>query len=336
MRDANPDSADGQDALAKALSRIAPRIDPAAGGIENLQRLSGGASQETWAFELKGGRRDKLILRRAPNLDRSGMSGIGMEAEARVITRAAAAGVPVPRVVHELHPDDKAGHGFIMSRIEGDALPARIFRNKNLAPARAKFAFQAGKTLAAIHQTDARDLGIPHQSPQQAVDDLQERHASFGTPRPVFSLALQWLRTNTPENVTPRLVHGDFRMGNLMLDPEGINGVLDWELAHIGDPHADLGWLCMESWRFGRPEPVGGLGSRADLFAGYAAAGGAPINPATVRWWEVLAALRWGVIIEEMAAWVRDGTDTSVERHVIARRASETEAILLLHMLEKE
>ncbi len=336
MKEAGSDAADRHRPLQDALSRIAPRIDPAARGIEDLQRLSGGASQETWAFRLSGGRQDHLILRRAPGGKRSGASGIGMTAEARVITRAATAGVPVPRIVYELLPEDGAGSGFIMSRIDAEALPARIFRRESFAPARARFGFQAGGILAAIHQTDPTGLDIPQQNPLETVADLCDRHAAFGDPRPVFSLALRWLESNAPRLGTPRLVHGDFRMGNLMLDPKGVCAVLDWELAHVGDPLADLGWLCMESWRFGRPDPVGGLGSREDLFTGYEAAGGAPVDPAAVRWWEVLAALRWGVIIEEMGSWVRSGADTSVERHVIARRASETETILLLHMLEKE
>jgi len=305
-------------------------------GIDGLQRLSGGASQETWTFRTRGGAPEWLILRRSPEGARSGVPGIGMAAEAQVITRAAAAGVPVPCILHELTPADRAGSGFIMPRIEGETLPPRIFRNEAFAPARQRFAFQAGEILAAIHRIDPQGLAIPAQTPLEGVEDLRKRHAACETARPVFSLALRWLQDNAPEPGRPRLVHGDFRMGNLMMGPEGIRAVLDWELAHTGDPLADLGWLCMESWRFGRRDPVGGLGSREDLLAGYAAADGAPVDAAALRWWEVLAALRWGVIIEEMGGWVLSGADRSVERHVIARRASETEAILLLNMLETE
>jgi aminoglycoside phosphotransferase (APT) family kinase protein len=283
---------------------------------------------------MDGGQGHHLILRREPAAARSGGSGIGMAAEAQVIKRVVAAGVPAPRILHELTPDDGIGAGFVMARIEGEALPHRILRDEAYAAARATFAHKAGEILASIHQTDPTGLPIPAQSPREVLDGLADRHGAFGAARPVFSLALRWLAENAPEPRTPKLVHGDFRMGNLMFGPESIRGILDWELAHIGDPLADMGWLCMESWRFGNAEPVGGLGRREDLFAGYEAAGGEPVDPATVRWWEILSALRWGVIIEEMAAWVREGTDTSVERHVIARRASETEAILLLHLME--
>jgi aminoglycoside phosphotransferase (APT) family kinase protein len=323
-----------QTTLENGLARLVPTLDPAAQGIKGLRRLSGGASQETWSFQMDGGQGYHLILRREPAAARSGGTGIGMAAEARVIKRVAAAGVPAPQIEHELTPDDGIGAGFVMLRIDGEALPHRILRDDSYTPARAKLARQAGKILARIHQSDPTGLPIPVLSPREVLDDLGHRHRAFGAARPVFSLALRWLAENAPEPRGPKLVHGDFRMGNLMFGPEGIRGVLDWELAHIGDPMADMGWLCMESWRFGSADPVGGLGRREDLFAGYEAAGGDPVDPATVRWWEILSALRWGVIIEEMAAWVREGTDTSVERHVIARRASETEAILLLHLLE--
>lgn len=313
---------------------MASVLDPAAQGIQDLRRLSGGASQETWSFRMDGGQGQHLILRREPDAARSGGSGIGMVAEAEVIRRAVEAGVPAPRIVHELTPEDGIGSGFVMARIEGEALPHRILQSECFAPARAKFAHQAGRILAKIHQTDPTGLPIPTQSPPEVLADLAARHRKVGDARPVFSLALRWLAEHAPAPRASRLVHGDFRMGNLMFGPEGIRGVLDWELAHIGDPAADMGWLCMESWRFGNADPVGGLGRREDLFAGYEAAGGAPVDPAAVRWWEILSALRWGVIVEEMGSWVRDGTDTSVERHVIARRASETETLLLLHLLE--
>ena len=69
-------------------------------------------------------------------------------------------------------------------------------------------------------------------------------------------------------------MHGDFRHGNLIIGPDGVRAVLDWELAHLGDPMEDLGWICVNSWRFGEiDKPVGGFGTREELFAGYEAAG---------------------------------------------------------------
>lgn len=124
-------------------------------------------------------------------------------------------------------------------------------------------------------------------------------------------------------------MHGDFRNGNLMIGPEGVRAVLDWELAHIGDPMEDLGWLCVNSWRFGRiDKPVGGFGDYAELYAGYEAAGGPPVNRAMAKWWEMFGTLRWGVMCTGSLAAFRS-VDASVERAMIARRTSETEIDLL-------
>jgi len=168
--------------------------------------------------------------------------------------------------------------------------------------------------------------------PSDAIDNIARRRDAVGDVRPVFDLALCHLQDTQPDDEADVLVHGDFRMGNLMFGPEGLRAVLDWELAFAGDRHADVGWLCMESWRFGGVEPVGGIASRDDLLAAYIAADGAPLDPARVAWWEIWSALAWGVICTEMGVWVAEGSDMSVERHVIARRASETELILMAHL----
>jgi aminoglycoside phosphotransferase (APT) family kinase protein len=146
----------------------------------------------------------------------------------------------------------------------------------------------------------------------------------------VFELALRWLADNDPgpsKDVT--LVHGDFRLGNLVVGPDGVRAVLDWELAHLGDPMEDLGWICVNSWRFGEiDKPVGGFGSREDLFAGYEEAG-RKADPERVKFWEVMGTLRWGVMCCGMMRRFRTGPDHSMERAMIGRRASETEIDLL-------
>jgi aminoglycoside phosphotransferase (APT) family kinase protein len=125
------------------------------------------------------------------------------------------------------------------------------------------------------------------------------------------------------------LVHGDFRNGNLMIGPDGIRALLDWELTHLGDPMEDLAWLCVNSWRFGQiDQPVGGFGNREELYAGYEAAGGRVDEP-RVHFWEVLGSLKWGIMCQMGAADFVSGVDLSVERAAIGRRASETEIDLL-------
>lgn len=328
------DAQAARDRLEAGLSALAPRLVPGAVAVEGLRRLSGGASHETWSFRAGAGAgaRD-LILRRAPEIARLGVPGCGTAAEAELIRRARATGAPAPEILLELAPEDGLGAGYVMPRIAGETLPARIFRDPAFAPARDGFAAEAGRILAAIHKAPSDGVGLSAFTPEEALAALARRHDEFGAPRPVFSLAIRRLRETAPKGWAPGLVHGDFRMGNIMFGPDRVSAVLDWELAHIGDRHEDFGWLCMESWRFGGEGPVGGLGDRETLFASYEAAGGAPVDRAAARWWETYAALHWGVICEEMGAWVRAGQDVSVERQMIARRASETEVVLMRDLL---
>jgi aminoglycoside phosphotransferase (APT) family kinase protein len=154
--------------------------------------------------------------------------------------------------------------------------------------------------------------------------------------RPVMEWAFRWLRDNTPSaDFEPRVVHGDLRTGNIIVGPEGLRAVLDWEVVHVGDPMEDVGWICVPSWRFGEiDKPAGGFGSREELFAGYEAESGRRVDPDRVRFWEALGTLRWGLSCAMMAREFQAG-DRSVERAAIGRRASETE-IDLLNMLAPE
>ena len=168
------------------------------------------------------------------------------------------------------------------------------------------------------------------------LDRYEEVYRATGAERPILELAFQYLRRRLPDPVEPVLLHGDFRNGNIMFDPEkGVAAILDWELAHIGDPAEDMGWICTNSWRFGRPDrPVGGFGDYADLLAGYAAAGGRPIDLPRVRYWQMLGSLRWGVMCLGMYLSWAGGMEKSVERPMIGRRVSETEADLVVLLEE--
>ena len=315
------------DAVAEGLSRLAPRLDPAATGVSELCRLAGGASQQIWRFRLDGPG-TRLILRRSPGA-RGGSRAPAAAQEAAVMVRAAAAGAPVPRVLCTLSPEDGLGDAYVMAYVEGQALPKRILHTDAFAPARARAADDLGAALARIHEADTEGLVLRSFTPAEAVADLARRHAATAEVRPVFSLALRHLADTAPAPERAHLVHGDFRLGNLMFDSEGLAAALDWEMAFLGDRHADFGWLCMESWRFGSELPAAGLATREALFQAYEAAGGAAVDVVRAAWWEIWAALCWGIITTEMGGWIRAGDDVSVERHVIARRASETELTLL-------
>ncbi|HET7525710.1 MAG TPA: phosphotransferase family protein [Burkholderiaceae bacterium] len=319
--------------VSAGLQRLAATLLDGGGRIEDVQRVSGGASQQTWVFRVVGASSNvSLVLRRAPVGGRERTRAtVSLPAEARLIAAAARAGVPVPRIHHVLSAADELGTGYVMQHLAGETLGRRIVRDQRFVNARRVLAHQCGQALARIHAISTTDLPPLRRGGPAAELQLQiDQHRSHRTMRPVFELAFQWLRKSQPAEIAqPVLVHGDFRNGNLMVDEHGLAGVLDWELAHLGDPMEDLGWLCVNSWRFGCSElPVGGFGRREDLFAGYAAAGGR-VDVARVHYWEVLGTLKWGVICETMLhAWLT-GHERDVEKAAIGRRASETEIDLL-------
>ncbi len=315
------------------LGRCVATWCPGATGIANAVRLSGGASQETWSFDVVHPEGTVgAILRRAPQgYGAAPGRAAGLAAEAALITRAFEASVPSPQVLHVLQPEDGLGIGFIMHRIEGETIPRKILRDAQFAAARPKLARQLGNVLARIHGLPLTQLpALRRMTAGKEIADLEREYRGFDWPRPVFELALRWLRERDPgpsREVT--LVHGDFRHGNFIIGPEGVRAVLDWELAHFGDPMEDLGWICVNSWRFGEIDhPVGGFGSREELFAGYVATGRS-LDPARVKFWEVMGTLRWGVMCCGMMQRFRAGPDHSMERAMIGRRASETEIDLL-------
>jgi aminoglycoside phosphotransferase (APT) family kinase protein len=300
-------------------------------GVTGAAKLSGGASQETWSFDIVHPDGNiGAILRRAPQgFGAAPARAAGLNAEATLMQLAYDAGLPSPRVMHVLTPQDELGTGFIMARVEGETIARKILREDKFAQARPILARQLGQAAAGIHGLALTRLPeLRHMSAAKEIVELERDYRSFDWPRPVFELALRWLRDRDPgppEQVT--LVHGDFRHGNLIIGPEGLRAVLDWELAHLGDPMEDLGWIC--SWRFGEIDrPVGGFGSREELFAGYEAAG-RRVDPERVTFWEVMGTLRWGVMCCGMMQRFRIGPDHSMERAMIGRRSSETEIDLL-------
>jgi len=309
--------------------------------IDNLRLLTGGASRQTWSFdaviEHADGRTDTLALvsRADP---RKGPNVMSRETEYRVLEAAGAAGVPVPRV-HLMGDDSMGVPFFLMDRVEGETIARRILRDDAYAEARPFMTSQLGRIAAAIHRTPIHTPGLerlprpePGLSPAETeVARFEQTYRAFAPePHPAFELAFRWLKLNLPPPAEPALVHGDYRMGNLIVGPEGVRSVLDWELAHIGDPLEDFGFLCVRSWRFGNDElPVAGVGQREQLFAAYEAAGGRRVDPQTVRWWETFGNLRWGIICIMQARAYLDGMSKSVELATIGRRTAETEWELL-------
>jgi aminoglycoside phosphotransferase (APT) family kinase protein len=315
------------------VPKLAGVLLPALGAgtvVENVRALTGGASRTTWAFEaVTGGQRRSLILRTGPPDD----VHAGMELEARAQAAAAAAGAPVP---HVLVADDSVGAlgnpFLICDELKGETIVRRIQRQLDDA-GRAHLLVQCAEALAAIHRADPGISGIDR---EDQLAEWSGRLDDMGDTTATFEWAFRWLAANRPAPSRPYLVHGDYRMGNLIVDGSNLAAVLDWELVHVGEFYEDLAWFCIRAWRFGAPadHDAGGLGSVEDFLHGYEKAGGANVDPAAFHWWLVLATLRWGVICRYQAERHLSGQSRSVELATIGRRVCETEWDLL-NLLDK-
>ena len=330
------DSPDGQPEFFAELDAVVRREIADCGGLESAERLSGGASMETYRLRCRRASDESttfdICLRRGPGgEDREGDNVTGVAAEAQCMTAAGAAGVPEPEVLYVLLPGDWVGAGFLMEWLDGVTLGARIARAPELAAARSKLAFQCGQEMARIHAIDTDATGLTevlHRfEPRSYLAETVERYREMPTPQPMIDFAARWLAEQLEGRgaVPLTLVHNDFRNGNIMVDPDdGLVAVLDWETAHIGDPMRDLGWMCTNSWRFGqRHLPVGGFGHYEDLFAGYEDVSGTPVDRDRVQYWEVFGSFWWAVGCLAMADRYRMGSDATVERPGIGRRSSE-------------
>ncbi len=314
------------------IARLEPAVVRhigAPGVVHNFQRLSGGANKTTWSFDAEvDGERRPFILQvssvatplPAPLADIS--VHLTAEEDARLMIAAVNAGVPAPRVRAILEPSDGLGPGYVTERVNGETLGPRIVRDDRFAGARAVMAEQCGRILAAIHRIDSATVPFLKRQDPAALVAAQYVFADYYDFRlPAVELGLRWAQENLPKNPRHTVVHGDFRNGNLIVGEEGVRCVLDWEIGQSGDPMQDLGWVCVKTWRFGGKLPVGGFGTREDLFAAYEKASGHAVDPAQVRFWEVFGCVKWGLGCLRLG--MRGKEEIGIERSAIGRRIEE-------------
>jgi aminoglycoside phosphotransferase (APT) family kinase protein len=287
-----------------------------------LRRLSSGASRETFAFATTS--RGELIAQ----LDPRGTLHADRPPQAPLLEAAARAGVPVARVVAWGSEDRVLGRSWtVLEALSGTTDPKQILARDGV-PEPAELIDSIGAALAAIHRMPADPALAP--AVEDPLAQVRGWHDGLREPHPTFELAFRALEAERPPVSRRALVHGDFRMGNLMVGAHGVTGVLDWELAHLGDPVEDLGWLCVPAWRFTRPDrPAGGLGTREELAAAYERHSGVEVDRTALGWWELAGTLRWGVICVMQAFTHLSGARRSIEHAVIGRRACEVEWDLL-------
>ena len=310
------------------VDRGAVAADPAPAAVR-LERLSGGASRQTWFVHLDGSGAPLVLQVARPG---ALASSLPFRTEATLVRAADAGGVPVAAVLGAEGLDGAGpldGRPWMLSRfVAGETIARKILRDELFAEARRRLVADCGRALAAIH---AVDVGrVPGLRASDPVAESAAILAAIDEPHPVLERALRWLDAHRPDrDVPPAVVHGDFRLGNLIVDGDGLAAVIDWELAHLGDPAEDLGWLCVKAWRFGGLGEVAGLGAAADLLDAYVAAGGVPIDGEVLRWWTVAGTLRWGAICMVQSHTHLSGANRSVELAAIGRRVCEVELDLL-------
>lgn len=303
---------------------LTPLLGPGV-AVENLRPLTGGASRSTYAFDaVLGSGHRPLILRTAPLADHYA----GMELEAAAQAAAAESGAPVPHILVASDSVAALGEPFLIcDEVAGETIVRRIQRQLD-DDGRHRLLIQCAQALAAIHsaRTDAPGLVDQDQVAQyrQRLDEMSDTTATF-------EWAFRWLEANRPQPSALVLVHGDFRMGNLIVEGSTLAAVLDWELVHIGDVCEDLAWFCVRAWRFGAPVAMsaGGLGGMSEFVAAYEQAAGRTVDRDALHWWLVLATLKWGLICRFQAERHLSGETRSVELAAIGRRVCENEWDLL-------
>jgi len=314
-----------QEELASSLSKKLLEVG-IEGKVSNLEPLTGGASKEIWKFEVSNAKQStKMILRRGSGIE--GPLAIKTTDEARIQKEVIKVGAPVPIILAVSKNEEELGDSYIMHFVEGETIARKILRDKEYKKALPLLAYQCGEAIAKVHNVDIDNFSfLPKKPAEDQLEDLYATYQSFEQPSPVFEYAYLWLKEQDFSNFQESLVHGDFRLGNIIVNGEGLQSIIDWELAHIGNPLQDLGWVCGNSWRFGNNDKVvGGFGELEDLLEGYNSISKFQVNKEMVKCWQVFGTFRWGVICLIQAYAHLNGTINSIEKAAIGRRVSETE-----------
>jgi aminoglycoside phosphotransferase (APT) family kinase protein len=316
-----------EELTAAVAAALRERGESSAKAVE-LTRIPGGASRETFLVEAQDGR---WVLRRDPPGSRSQLS----QRQEWDLLRVVAATDRVPKPIAYEGSWGGGPAGMLMEFVEGTSVAPRVLRKPEYGRAREKLTEQLAQALADIHRIDADLLsdvfeGSPTDPALDQIDEWERQLDEIGEPLPAVELGLRWLRANAPEPAEVRLVHGDFRLGNFIVGEEGLAAVIDWELAHLGDPIEDIGWLCIRSWRFGNDaRPVAGVGELDEFISAYEAAGGAPVDRRRIRYWEAFGNVKWAVICARQAHDHLTGVRRSHELASLGRRICEPEWDLL-------
>ncbi len=296
--------------------------------IKNLVPLTGGASADINRIIFEDNK--EFIVRRSVVKDKVVMA-IPKNMEAKIQKIVKEYGAPVPEIIMEFSEGAEIGEGYVMQSVGGETIPRKILKDDNYRNIRNKLPYEIGKSLAQIHKTKLEKLqDLEKITFLESLEKLFTIYESFDQPQPVFDLAFKWLENQKILDYEEVLVHGDYRFGNFIISEKKLESIIDWELAHIGNPMEDLGWLCVRSWRFGNVNKrAAGLGDVDELIAGYEANSKIKIDKSQLDMWQLYGSLKWGIICMVQTFAHLSGAVKSLEKAAIGRRVSETEFDLM-------
>ena len=296
--------------------------------IKNLVPLTGGASADINRIIFEDNK--EFIVRRSVVKDKAVMA-IPKNMEAKIQKIVKEYGAPVPEIIMEFSEGAEIGEGYVMQSVGGETIPRKILRDDSYKNIRNKLPYEIGKSLAQIHKTRLEKLqDLEKITFSESLEKLFVIYESFDQPQPVFDLAFKWLENQKILDYEEVLVHGDYRFGNFIISEKKLESIIDWELAHIGNPMEDLGWLCVRSWRFGNVNKrAAGLGDVDDLIAGYESNSKIKVDKSQLDIWQLYGSLKWGIICMVQTFAHLSGAVNSLEKAAIGRRVSETEFDLM-------
>ena len=296
--------------------------------IKNLVPLTGGASADINRIIFEDNK--EFIVRRSVVKDKAVMA-IPKNMEAKIQKIVKEYGAPVPEIIMEFSEGAEIGEGYVMQSVGGETIPRKILRDDSYKNIRNKLTYEIGKSLAQIHKTRLEKLqDLEKITFSESLEKLFIIYESFDQPQPVFDLAFKWLENQKILDYEEVLVHGDYRFGNFIISEKKLESIIDRELAHIGNPMEDLGWLCVRSWRFGNIEKrAAGLGDIDDLIAGYESNSKIKVDKSQLDIWQLYGSLKWGIICMVQTFAHLSGAVNSLEKAAIGRRVSETEFDLM-------
>jgi aminoglycoside phosphotransferase (APT) family kinase protein len=298
MAEVSEQQAELADSVAKLQLALKRRYGEAA-RVENVSIATLGASNRTLLFDLVEPVGQRRLVLRQETVKSEVSPFISPHDQFEILNVVYRHCVPVPEPIFELELEDDLDVGYVMACVEGETLPKTLLNAPEFAVARQRFAAQTGEIFAKLHAIDPREVAFLEKV-VDSVDPLAaqiSRYDAYCEYHPGLDVGIRWLENNRPKEKPRVFVHGDYRNGNVILSPDGIEAVLDWECAHIGSAMEDFGWVCLRAWRFGNiNQPVGGFGPRDEFYQAYTSNGGQAIDEDEIRWWEIFGSLRWAVL----------------------------------------